>query len=74
MSSPSEEKLRIHVNVEISTQALQAIVSNAKKLAAKSENGAYRIDTADQVSQMITRFLQEKSFDEFVNDIDNYTT
>lgn len=73
MTSPSSDKLSIHVNVSISAEALQAIVANAKKIASQNETGAYRIDTADQVSLMITRFLEEKAFDEFVKDINNYT-
>jgi hypothetical protein len=65
-------QLRIHVNVQISATALQSIVSHAKQMADKDTNGTYRVDTADQVSAMITRFLDEKEFERYVQDIDNY--
>lgn len=74
MSDNAIDKLSVHVNVQISAEALQAIVANAKKMAAKSANGVYHIDTADQVSAMITRFLNEKDFESFVKEIGNYRT
>jgi hypothetical protein len=73
MSHTDNETLNVHVNVAITAGALQAIVANAKKLASRDAKGIYRIDTADQVSRMISRFLAEKDFDTFVLDIDNYT-
>ena len=69
-------KLSVHVNIQISDKALQAIVNNAKQIAekdAKDANGVYRVDTADQVSAMITRFLDEKDFDGYVKNPENYT-
>jgi len=73
MSNTSSDKLAVHVNVEISAAALQAIVANAKRTAAKDAEGICRVDTADQVSIMISRFLDEKDFDNYVLDLDNYT-
>jgi hypothetical protein len=73
MATPEHDKLRIHVNIEISTVALQAIVANAKRMAARGPNGAYHVDTADKVSEMVSRFLEENDFESFVNDIENYT-
>ena len=72
MSDASQDKLSVHVNVQISAAALQAIVANAKKTADKDANGTYRIDTADQVSVIISRFLDEKDFDSYVLDINNF--
>ncbi|MDA8141780.1 MAG: hypothetical protein M0036_24305 [Desulfobacteraceae bacterium] len=63
--SEKKEKLRIHVNVEITAAALQAIVAHAKQAAKKDGQGSYRIDTADQVSEVISRFLEEKDFDAY---------
>ena len=68
-----QDKLNVHVNIEISASALQAIVSNAKKMAPKEANGTYRVDTADQVSIIVSRFLREHNFDEYVLDIANYS-
>ena len=69
----ASNKLVVHVNVQVSADALQAIVANAKLLAAKNANGVYRVDTADQLGIMISRFLDEKNFDSYVLDLDNYT-
>jgi hypothetical protein len=74
MPDASSDKITVHVNVQISADALQAIVANAKFLAAKDADGVYRVDTADQVSTMISRFLDEKDFDKFVLDLKNYTS
>jgi hypothetical protein len=72
MQDKSREKLNVNVNVEITAAALQAIVANAKILAQKKPNGTYHVDTADQVSAMIGRFLEEKNFEHYVQDIANY--
>lgn len=74
MPDTSSEKLNVHVNVEISAAALQAIVANAKHMACKDSDGICRVDTADQLSFMITRFLDEKDFDNYVLDVNNYTS
>ncbi len=73
MLDNANDKLSVHVNVQISADALQAIVANAKKMATRNANGVYHVDTADQVSVMITRFLDEMDFDSFVEEIDNYS-
>ena len=73
MPDTRSERLIVHVNVEISAAALQAIVANAKRMAAKDADGICRVDTADQLSIMISRFLDEKDFDNYVLDFDNYT-
>jgi hypothetical protein len=69
----SKETIRINVNVEITPVSLQAIVENAKFIAGKDQQGVYRVDTADKVSEMITKFLLEKDFESFVLDINNFT-
>jgi hypothetical protein len=73
MPDTRSERLIVHVNVEISAAALQAIVANAKRMAVKDADGICRVDTADQLSIMISRFLDEKDFDNYVLDFDNYT-
>jgi ribosome maturation factor RimP len=73
MPDTRNDRLIVHVNVEISAAALQAIVANAKRMAAKDADGICRVDTADQLSIMISRFLDEKDFDNYVLDFDNYT-
>ena len=58
--------------LELTPEALQAIVYNAKEIAGPDEKGVYRVDTADQVSAMISRFLLENDFESFVKDVANY--
>ncbi len=69
----SKDTIIVHANVEISTEALQAIVENAKKITGRDEKGRYRVDTADKVSEMISRFLLENDFETYVKNIENYT-
>ena len=73
MPDISNDKLAVHLNLEISAAALQAAVANAKRLAGNDADGTCRVDTADQVSNMISRFLDEKVFDNFVLDLYNCT-
>jgi hypothetical protein len=68
----SRDTIVVRANVEITTAALQAIVQNAKEVQGPDEKGVYRLDTADAVSEMISRFLLEKDFEAFAKDIGNY--
>jgi len=70
--SESKDTMVIRANVEMTTASLQAIVENAKKVAGRDEKGRYRVDTADKVSEMISRFLLENDFESFVKNIDNF--
>jgi hypothetical protein len=72
MPTSSDVRLTIHVNVQISAFALQTIVANAKKVAPRDGGGSLRIDTADWVSQMISKFLEQRDFENFVKDGSNY--
>ncbi len=67
-----KDLIEIHVNVKITTASLQTIVENAKKIAGRNEKGHYRVDTADTVSRMISRFLLKNDFEGYVSDIKNY--
>lgn len=68
----NDDKLSVHINIEITADALQAIVANAKRTAPKTANGTYHVDTADYVGAMISQFLTEKDFDSYVMNIANY--
>ncbi|MDY6954105.1 MAG: hypothetical protein SWE60_21580 [Thermodesulfobacteriota bacterium] len=69
----SQDTIVVRANVEMTSAALQAIVQNAKKIAGRDERGVYRLDTADAVSEMISRFLLENDFEAFAKDIDNFS-
>jgi hypothetical protein len=68
----SKEMVTVHVNVEITAASLQTIVENVKHIAGRDEKGVYRVDTADKVSEMISRFLWDNDFEGYVKDIENY--
>jgi hypothetical protein len=67
-----KETMRINVNVEVTPDSLQAVVQNAKAIVGKDQRGVYRVDTADLVSEMISKFLLEKDFEGYVSDTGNY--
>ena len=67
-----KETLLVRANVEMTAASLQAIVENAKRISGPNEKGGYRVDTADKVSEMISRFLLENDFESFVKNVDNY--
>lgn len=64
--------LPVRVVVDIRPSALEAIVENVKKIVGPDRKGIYRVDTADKVGEMISRFLMEKDFEGYVKDIRNY--
>ncbi|HID29024.1 MAG TPA: hypothetical protein EYP19_03365 [Desulfobacterales bacterium] len=70
--SEKEDTLLVRANVEMTAASLQAIVANAKKVSGANEKGVYRLDTADKVSEMVSRFLLENDFESFVKNVDNY--
>ena len=70
--SEAQNTIVVRANVEMTTASLQAIVANAKQVSGPDEKGVYRVDTADQVSVMISRFLLENDFESFAKDIANY--
>jgi hypothetical protein len=67
-----KDTVMVRANVEMTAASLKAIVENAKKVAGPDEKGVYRVDTADKVSEMISRFLLESDFESFVKNVDNY--
>jgi len=70
----AEKKNTITVRaiVDMTPASLEAIVETAKKIAGRDERGRYRVDTADKVGEMISRFLLEKDFESYVKDINNF--
>jgi hypothetical protein len=70
--SDKKETMLIHANVEVTPESLRAVVENAKAMAGKDQRGVYRVDAADLVGQMISKFLLEKDFESFVKDGSNY--
>jgi hypothetical protein len=68
----SKEIITVHVNIDLTAASLQAIVENAKKIAGHDSKGIYRVDTAEWVNQMVSRFLMENDFESYAKNIENY--
>jgi hypothetical protein len=68
----SRDTIAVNVVVEITPESLQTIVAHAKRMVGRNEKGHYHVDTADKVSEMISRFLMEKDFETYVTDPNNY--
>lgn len=64
--------IRVHVVLELKPESVQAVVENAKRAVGREIKGHYRVDTADLLGAMISAFLREKGFAEFVRDPANY--
>jgi hypothetical protein len=64
--------LVINTTVEVTARSLEVIVAHSKEIAGCDEKGRYHVDTADRVGEMITRFLFEKDFESYVEDIGNF--
>ncbi len=69
---PAENTIDIRAIITITTAALQTIVANGKALVGPDAKGHYRVDTADLVNRMVSKFLLEKDFEAYVSDIANY--
>ncbi len=66
-----KDMITVNVNVDITTESLKAIVENAKEIAGRNEKGVYKVDTADKVSEMISKFLMENDFETYAKEIGN---
>ena len=69
-----KELVTVRVNIDLTAVSLQAIVENAKKIAGHDEKGVYRVDTADWVNKMVSRFLLENDFESYTKNIENYSS
>ncbi len=69
---PQHGNVVINVNVEIPGRTLETMVQTARTLKGPDAKGHFRIDTADLVSHLISRFLVEGGFGDYVAAIQNY--
>ena len=69
-----KELVTVRLNINLTAASLQAIVENAKKIAGHDEKGVYRVDTADWVNKMVSRFLLENDFESYTKNIENYSS
>lgn len=68
----TKETITVRANIEVTPASLQAVVENAKTIAGRDEEGRYRVDTADRLSEMISLFLDKYDFESFAKNIENY--
>ena len=66
------DTIEVHANIVMTTKSLTAIVKNTKNMVGMNEKGHYKVDTADAVSGMVSRFLLEMDFESFAKDEKNY--
>ncbi len=69
---PQDNKVIINTQIEIAGRTLQQIVSMAKQIQGPDAKGHFSIDTADLVSDLISRFLIDGGFEDYVADKRNY--
>jgi len=67
-----QEMITVQVNLNITVEALQTVVANAKKAVGKDDRGIYRVDTAECLGKVISQFLYDRDFEEFARDMNNY--
>ncbi|KPA15207.1 hypothetical protein MHK_004581 [Candidatus Magnetomorum sp. HK-1] len=70
MNNP--EVLSVCVNIDIATSSLQTVVQQCKKIVKPDKNGIYQVDPADVLSALVSRFLSEKHFDQYLENEKNY--
>ncbi len=70
--SKSDDMIRVNATLDISVAALQAVVHNAKEKVGKDARGVYRVDTYEKLGEMISKFLEEKDFLSYAQDIENF--
>ena len=64
--------VRVNVTVAIAGETLQTIVQTAKDIVGRNEKGHYRIDTADLLEDLLSKFIAGKDFASFAADPENY--
>ncbi len=69
--SNAPEMITVQVNLDITAEALQAVVASAKKATGKDARGVYRVDTADYLGKVISQFLYDHDFEAFARELNN---
>ncbi|MDJ0723005.1 MAG: hypothetical protein QNJ04_15320 [Desulfobacterales bacterium] len=68
----NDDHVVINVNLEIPGRTLERIVHTAKTIKGPDGRGHFRIDTAELVSHLISRFLRDGGFAEYAAEGRNY--
>ncbi|HSM73060.1 MAG TPA: hypothetical protein VK852_00395 [Desulfobacterales bacterium] len=69
---PKSPLIRVHVNIELAAETLQTVVATCKARAGADQQARYRVDTADALAGLISRFLQDAGFDQYCKDPNHY--
>ena len=68
----AQDIVLINANIKIAGPTLQKIVQTGKNIKGPDDKGIFHLDTADLVSDLISRFLVEQGFDDYVADPRHY--
>ncbi len=69
----SGDMVTVRVNIDLSTNTLQTIVETLKRLVGPNQKGHFRVDTAEKTGEIISRFLSESDFEQYVENPENYS-
>jgi hypothetical protein len=72
MAQQPEDLVLINATLEVPAAALQLVVATAREMTGRDEKGHYRVDTAELVNRLLSRFVLEKDFVGFVSNRKNY--
>lgn len=72
MMAETNDWVVVNVNIRIQNGALIKMVQNAKEIVGPDDKGRYRVDTADLLAHLVSRFLDEYDFEAYVNDRRHY--
>ena len=64
--------IRVHVNIDLPAASIQAVVAHSKRANADHPQGPSRLDSADALSALISKFLHEQGFADYAMNPDNY--
>jgi len=70
--SDKENTIKIRVLIDIPESSLATIVNTAKQIVKPDEKGVFHVDTADVVGDLISDFLAQRDFEDFVSRPSNY--
>ena len=68
----NDDRVDVQVTLNLPGSTLETMVLEAKKKVGPDARGHYRLDTADLLGRMISDFLDQKGFSNYVADSANY--
>lgn len=66
------ETITIHSRIDLEPEVLENVKARCKEVVKKKNLKMYEVDPADMVGELISKFLEEKEFTKYSQDIANY--